>query len=115
MNRKRELLETLHQALQSDFNINTPYQTERNIILKLRNLLEDSVIMSKDDFSKMISVKSDTHDSPMGVITEIDLRLTIGSRVHLNGFDAEEIEHATNEAKKSMIRFAEDYEARKFK
>jgi len=115
MTHKKELIETLRQVLRSELNINTAFQGERDIVLKLRNLLEDSVIMSKEDFLKMISVKSDTNDSPMGVITEIDLRLTIGSRVHLNGFDAEEIEHATNEAKKSMIAFAEDYEARKFK
>ena len=115
MNKKRELLEVMQKALRSELNINTAFQEERDIVLRMRNLLEDSVVMSKEDFLKMISVKSDTHDSPMGIVTQIELRLTIANHVHLNGSNAEEIECATNEAKKNMIRFVEDYEARKIK
>ena len=115
MNRKRELLEVMRKALCSELNINTAFQEERDIVLRMRNLLEDSVVMSKEDFLKMISVKTYTHDSLMGIVTEIDLRFAIGRSVRMNCFTAEEIQYATNEAKKDMIRYAEDYEARKFK
>ena len=115
MTHKRKLLEIMSKALNSYLHIYTDYQNERNIVLEMRNLLEDSVVMSKEDFLKMITVKSDTHDSPMGIVTEIDLRLTIGTSVRMNCFTDEGIQYATNEAKKDMIRYAEDYEARKFK